>query len=84
MRTEEARAALPAEVPMGDAVFNIGRTALLTLGLARGQWDLVAAGLDDRLHQPRRAHLYPLSLELAERARGLGALGATSVLWIDA
>jgi homoserine kinase len=77
VRTEEARAALPPEVPMADAVFNIGRTALLTLGLARGHWDLVAAGLDDRLHQPRRAHLYPLSLELAERARKLGALGAT-------
>ena len=46
-------------------------------GLARGEWDLVAAGLHDRLHQPRRAHLYPRSLELAERARELGALGAT-------
>jgi homoserine kinase len=77
VRTEAARAALPSEVPMADAVFNIGRTALLTLGLARGHWDLVAAGLDDRLHQPRRAHLYPLSIELAERARKLGALGAT-------
>ena len=34
-------------------------------------------GLDDRLHQPRRAHLYPRSMELVERARELGALGAT-------
>jgi homoserine kinase len=77
LRTAEARAALPPEVPMADAVYNVGRTALLTLGLARGEWDLVAAGLHDRLHQPRRAHLYPRSLELAERARELGALGAT-------
>jgi homoserine kinase len=77
VRTAAARAALPPEVPMADAVYNVGRTALLTLGLARGEWDLVAAGLDDRLHQPRRAHLYPRSLELAERARELGALGAT-------
>jgi homoserine kinase len=77
VRTAEARAALPPEVPMADAVYNVGRTALLTLGLARGEWDLVAAGLHDRLHQPRRAHLYPRSLELAQRARELGALGAT-------
>jgi homoserine kinase len=77
VRTAEARAALPPEVPMADAVYNVGRTALLTLGLARGEWDLVAAGLHDRLHQPRRAHLYPRSLELAQKARELGALGAT-------
>ena len=36
VRTKEARAALPAEVPMADAVFNVAHGALLTLGLARG------------------------------------------------
>jgi homoserine kinase len=77
VRTKQARAALPAEVPMGDAVFNVSHAALLMLGLARGDWDLVAAGLDDRLHQPRREHLYPRSMELVRAAPGLGALGAT-------
>jgi len=77
VRTKQARAALPAEVPMGDAVFNLSHAALLMLGLARGDWDLVAAGLDDRLHQPRREHLYPRSMDLVRRARDLGALGAT-------
>jgi homoserine kinase len=77
VRTNEARAALPAEVPMADAVFNTAHGALLMLGLARGDWDLVAAGLDDRLHQPRREHLYPRSMDLVRRARDLGALGAT-------
>jgi homoserine kinase len=75
--TAEARAALPAEVPMEDAVFNVGHASLLVLGLARGEWDLVARGLHDRIHQPRRASLYPRSLELAARATELGALGAT-------
>jgi homoserine kinase len=75
--TTEARAALPAEVPMADAVFNVAHASMLVLGLARGEWDLVARGLHDRLHEPRRAPLYPRSLELAERARELGALGAT-------
>jgi homoserine kinase len=77
VRTSKARAALPPEVPMGDAVFNVGRASLLVLGLARGDLDLVARGLDDRLHQPRRASLYPRSMELVSAARGLGALGAT-------
>ncbi|HWX44854.1 MAG TPA: homoserine kinase [Solirubrobacteraceae bacterium] len=77
VRTQAARAALPAEVPLGEAVFNVAHGALLTLGLARGDWDLVGRGLHDRLHEPRRAHLYPRSYELAGRARELGALGAT-------
>ena len=47
------------------------------LGLARGDLGLVARGLGDRLHQPRRAHLYPRSWELVQTAKGLGALGAT-------
>jgi homoserine kinase len=77
VRTTEARAALPAEVPIADAVFNVAHASMLVLGLARGEWDLVSRGLQDRLHQPRRAALYPRSLEVADRARELGALGAT-------
>jgi homoserine kinase len=77
VRTAEARAALPTEVPLPDAVFNVAHGALLTLGLARGDWDLVARGLRDHLHQPHRAHLFPRSFELAQRAPKLGALGAT-------
>jgi homoserine kinase len=77
VRTRAARAALPEQVPMQDAVFNVAHAALLTLGLARADWDLLARGLHDRLHQQRRAHLFPRSFELACRARELGALGAT-------
>ena len=77
VRTRAARAALPAQVPLTDAVFNVAHGALLTLGLARGDWDLLARGLHDRLHEERRAELFPRSFELASRARELGALGAT-------
>ena len=62
---------------MAEAVFNIGRASLLVLGLARGDLELVARGLGDRLHQPRRASLFPRSMELVERAGEFGALGAT-------
>ncbi len=77
VRTAQARAAMPADVPLGDAVFTAAHASLLVYGLARGEWDLVARGLADRLHQPRRAHLYPRSIELVQRAAQLGALGAT-------
>lgn len=75
--TAEARAALPAEVPMADAVHNVGHTALLVLGLQRNDLDLIGRGLSDRLHQPPRAHLYPRSMELVGKAAELGAIGAT-------
>jgi homoserine kinase len=77
VRTRAARAALPSKVPLSEAVFNIAHGALLTLGLLRGDWDLLARGLHDRLHERRRAGLFPRSFELASRARELGALGAT-------
>jgi homoserine kinase len=77
VRTEAARRALPDTVPLGDAAFNVAHGALLAAGLTAGDWQLVSAGLADRLHQPYRAHLYPRSAELLERAQELGALGAT-------
>ncbi len=77
VRTDTARAALPASVPLADAVFNVAQASTLILGLASANWDLIAAGLGDRLHQPHRAHLYPRSAELLQGARELGALGAT-------
>jgi homoserine kinase len=77
VRTKQARAALPKTVPIGDAIFNVAHGALLMLGLARADWDLLGRGLQDRLHQPHRAHLYPRSMELVQHARDYGALGAT-------
>ncbi|MGE5636422.1 MAG: hypothetical protein ACM3UV_05715, partial [Nocardioidaceae bacterium] len=72
-----ARAPRPAEVPRADAAHNVARATRLVLGRARDDPSLVARGLGDRLHQPRRRHLYPRSMELLERAEELGALGAT-------
>ena len=57
--TAEARAAMPAEVPLADAVHNVAHAAMLVLGLARDDLSLVGRGLSDRIHQPRRRALYP-------------------------
>jgi homoserine kinase len=75
--TERARAAIPAEVPLTEAVANVSAASRLVLGLQRADLDLVAAGLADRIHQPRRRELYPRSMDLVDDAVQLGALGAT-------
>ena len=77
VRTEAARAALPAQVPLSDVVVNLAAVARLILGLTTADLDLIAGALQDRLHQPYRAHLFPRSAELVELAPKLGALGAT-------
>ena len=77
VRTARARAAMPSSVPLTEAVHNVGHASLLVLGLVRGDWDLVSAGLHDKLHQPRRSSLFPQSMALLRRATELGALGAT-------
>ena len=75
--TADARAALPAEVPIEDAVHNVAHAALLVRGLSTGDLSLIARGLSDRIHQPRREPLYPRSMELLRQAAGFGAVGAS-------
>jgi len=75
--TKRAREAIPAEVPLADAVANVSSAALLVLGLRSADLDLVAAGLRDAIHQPRRRELYARSMEIVDAAKDLGALGAT-------
>jgi homoserine kinase len=75
--TERAREAIPAEVPLADAVANVSAAAMLVLGLRSADLDLLARGLRDSIHQDRRRDLYPRSMEIVDSARELGALGAT-------
>jgi homoserine kinase len=75
--TKRAREAIPAEVPLADAVANVSAAAMLVLGLRSSDLDLLARGLEDCIHQPRRRELYPRSMEIVDSARELGALGAT-------
>jgi homoserine kinase len=75
--TELARTAIPAELPLSDAVANVSAAALLVLGLRSADLDLVSRGLHDRIHQDRRRDLYSRSMEIVDAAGELGALGAT-------
>lgn len=75
--TADARAALPDAVPLADAVANVSAAARLVLGIERSDLTLIATGLDDRLHQPHRARLYPRSIDVVDAAGELGAIGAS-------
>jgi homoserine kinase len=74
--TTDARKALPDVVDFGDAVFNLGRAALLTAAWATGKWDMLAWGMDDRIHQQYRAKLFPGGDVIMDRVRSIpGCLG---------
>jgi homoserine kinase len=75
--TRLAREAIPAEIPLADALANVSSAALLVLGLRSADLDLVSGGLRDSIHQPRRRDLYPRSREIVDAVAELGALGAT-------
>lgn len=74
--TGAMRAALPATVPLADAVSNLGSVALGVAGLATGRYDLLRRLTVDRLHEPYRATVYPQLPAMVEAARSAGALGA--------
>lgn len=74
--TIETRMALAPEVSRSDAVYNIGRAALLVNALATGNLEALKVATEDRLHQPARSHLFPYLNRLIKAALDAGAHGA--------
>jgi homoserine kinase len=74
--TAEARSVLPEYIPLQDAVYNLGRIALLVTALREGDWDLLRVALHDRLHQPYRCQLVPGLADVFAAALESGAYGA--------
>ena len=76
--TRTARAGLPEQVTMKDAVFNLQRTPLVVEALRTGDYELLSQVMDDRLHQAARLKLIPggraawLAAQHAGRGRGGG------------
>ncbi len=76
LSTEAARGVLPAQYSRADAVANVQNAMLLLAALTQGRPDLLAAALEDRIHQPYRAALCPLLPCLQELTATEGILGA--------
>ena len=75
MPTEEARGLLPGMIDRGDAVFNIGRTALLVNALASGNLEYLGIATEDMLHQPARQKIFFPMKNIFRAAMSAGALG---------
>ena len=74
--TDESRTKLPSDVPIGDAVFNVGRTALLVAALAAGEVDALRVATQDRLHQDVRLAAAEPSRAALDAALAAGAWAA--------
>ena len=75
MPTQESRQVLPPIISREDAIYNIGRAALLVAALASSRLDLLDVATRDRLHQPARAKVFPPMEAIFRAARQAGALG---------
>lgn len=76
VNTHESRAGLPDQISRTDAVFNIGRAALLVNALSTGRLELLKYATDDRLHQPHRTQAFKAMPHLIKAALAGGAHGA--------
>ena len=74
--TADARAVLPQQLSVPDAVHNMARVALLVAGMATNHPEYLAIATQDKLHQPYRQPLFPAMKLLMKAARDAGALGA--------
>ncbi|KAF0693106.1 Aste57867_15895 [Aphanomyces stellatus] len=83
--TSVARSILPKKIDRSDAVFNIGRSAILVNALSSGNLAELRHATQDKLHQPQRGaeqypHLFPLvdaALESGAHACFLSGAGPT-------
>ena len=76
MPTQQARGLLGPTVTRSDAVFNMGRAALLVNALSTGDVSLLRTATQDRLHQPARGVLFPAMGRIIRAALEAGAAGA--------
>lgn len=77
IKTADARAILPAEVPLKTAVGQSGNLAWLLAGCQAGQLDWIRGALQDILVEPHRKALIPGFEQVQKLAMDHGALGCS-------
>ena len=73
MPTNEGRAILPELVDRSDAIYNIGRAAMLTQALTTGNLSNLRIATQDKLHQPHREKIFPAMSQIFTAAMNAGA-----------
>lgn len=76
LKTADARAVMPKEVPVKDAVYNLSRSALITASFLSGKYENLKTGCGDKLHQPYRLPLIPGGEKIIKKSYENGALAA--------
>ena len=76
LSTEAARSVLPTQYSRADVVTNVQNSMLLLAAFSQGRPDMLAAALEDRIHQPYRAGLCPLLPSLRKLKGKKEILGA--------
>lgn len=75
LSTKKSRSVLPRVINYNDAVFNIGRTALLISALSSGNYEMLETACQDKLHELYRGNLINNYNDIKSKCRELGALG---------
>ncbi len=75
LSTKKSRSILPKVIPHSDAVFNVGRVALMVSALHNGEFDLLRVAGEDRLHQHYRGTLIDGYQDIVRTSKKLGAKG---------
>ncbi|WP_159023167.1 homoserine kinase [Formosa sp. L2A11] len=75
IKTSEARAILPKEVPLKDAISQWANVGSLIHGLHTSNYGLIERSLHDAIVEPHRSKLIPLYQDVKAAAKAAGALG---------
>ena len=77
VKTRDARAALPKQVALRDAVSNWGNVSAIIAALYQNDVKLLGRALDDRIIEPVRAPLIPGYYDVKKAALESGAYGVS-------
>lgn len=75
LSTEKSRGILPEKLDFQDAVFNIGRVAMLIRALEKGDMKKIQIGCKDRIHEKYRRNLIDNYLNIINICENAGATG---------
>ncbi|MEO5860368.1 MAG: homoserine kinase [Pyrinomonadaceae bacterium] len=75
IKTADARAVLPKQIALADAIKQWSNLASLVAALSKGDLDLLARSMEDLIVEPVRKRLIPKFNEVKEASIAAGALG---------
>ena len=75
LSTQKARAILPKQVDLKDAIFNMSCCAFLVSAICTRDSFSLKKALNDKLHQPYRATLIPGMIDIIEELKAIELLG---------